>query len=151
MSWLIESYEAIDEAPINDYMHTSKRAYNKLRYSGKVTDKDEKDLASDSVLKRMRAAGKIGALSGNASSKAANDPGVKQAIEHKYGKDHKSLKNQIKDYKAMRAGDQATTDKVISKANDILVAKDAKDRHERRHPELKKATNETAWIVESLQ
>ena len=150
MAWLIEAYtgEILDETPIEDFQKTNQRNYSKLKHSGKITDQDEKDLVGDSVVKRMKAGGKIGYLGAKSTNDAMKNKAVKNAIEHKYGKD--SFSDRVKQAKAIKAGDEKELDKAVAKTNDIITAKDALDRHNRRHPD--RAVGEGVdFIAEMMQ
>ena len=146
MSWLIESY--LEEAPIDDFNHTNMRNYSKLKHSGKITDQDEKDIVSSSVAKRFKAGYKLGNLGAKTVDDAMKNKAVKNAIEHKYGKDN--IKTKFKDTKDYISGDrERVMDKTISKTNDIITAKDATDRHNRRHPD--RVIEDVDMLIELMQ
>ena len=145
MAWLIEAYETLNEAPVDDANKVGERVARKLYNAGKITDKDAEGVRDG----KFGATAKTAYLGAKETAKAYKDKDVKNALEHKYGKTSKI--QDIKDTVKAAKGDQKTIDDAYKKYTDAMYAKDAKDRHERRHPELKKATNESADLIEILQ
>lgn len=132
MSWLIESY--LEETPKDDYLDMQQRAT--YRAIGKSGIKD-----GDSVATRAIKGYKAGY---NYGKDAEDSKTINDAIAHKYG----SSKLGAKDTAKAMLGNRESKDKAYNMAADRLNAKDALDRHNRRHPESKL---ECADIIEILQ
>ena len=149
MAWLYEAYEALDEYTAADAIKTANRGLRKAVAAGYVKQ-DDVNKANSSFIPGGTKESKEGmkaVAKGTAKYLDKDRKEIDKAMKSRYGK-HEKL-DQIKDTVKAVKGDDKAVERVRDRTVDFMNAKDALDRHNRRHP---KAANESVdMFVELMQ